>query len=367
KQEMVKFKMINGRHRDAHIRSNLYYSIFFPVVEIVSAVSLGLLVWYGARGVLEGVTSPGTLVAFLLYISMLFRPIRELADRFNTLQMGMVSAERIFKVLDTHEQTPDTGSYAPGKVKGAIRFDKVWFAYIDEQYVLKDISFSVQPGETLALVGATGAGKSSVINLLNRFYEINRGSIEIDGTNIRDYRLESLRSSIATVLQDVFLFSDTIYNNISIRNPEIDRERIVRAAREVGAEQFIRNLPGGFDYNVMERGATLSAGQAQLLSFIRALVYDPAILILDEATASVDTETEELIQQAILKLMEGRTSIVIAHRLSTIQHADKIMVLDQGRIIEQGTHQELLKLNGSYHRLYQLQFNSAGIGLPASE
>src|SRR3546814_620858 len=217
----------------------LYYSIFFPVVEIVSAVSLGLLVWYGARGVLEGVTSPGTLVAFLLYISMLFRPIRELADRFNTLQMGMVSAERIFKVLDTHEQTPDTGSYAPGKVKGAIRFDKVWFAYIDEQYVLKDISFSVQPGETLALVGATGAGKSSVINLLNRFYEINRGSIEIDGTNIRDYRLESLRSSIATVLQDVFLFSDTIYNNISIRNPEIDRERIVRASRDVGDRKSV--------------------------------------------------------------------------------------------------------------------------------
>ena len=365
KQEMKKFKAINARHRDAHIQSNLYYSIFFPVVEIVSAISLGLLVWYGARGVLQGVTSPGVLVSFLLYISMLFRPIRELADRFNTLQMGMVSADRIFKVLDTKEQTPDTGSYAPSRVKGAIRFDKVWFAYIDEQYVLKDISFSVRPGETLALVGATGAGKSSVINLLNRFYEINRGTIEIDGKNLREYSLESLRSSIATVLQDVFLFSDTVGNNISIRNPAISREKIEQAAKEVGAERFISKLPGGFDYNVMERGATLSAGQAQLLSFIRALVYDPAILILDEATASVDTETEELIQKAILRLMEGRTSIVIAHRLSTIQHADKIIVLDHGEIIEQGTHQELLKLNGNYKRLYDLQFNSTGAGLPA--
>ncbi|QEC53967.1 ATP-binding cassette subfamily B protein [Anseongella ginsenosidimutans] len=365
KQEMAKFKTINGRHRDAHIRSNLYYSIFFPVVEIVSAISLGLLVWYGAKGVLQGVTSPGVLVSFLLYISMLFRPIRELADRFNTLQMGMVSAERIFKVLDTKEQTPDTGQHAPSRVEGAIRFDKVWFAYTDEQYVLKDISFSVKPGETLALVGATGAGKSSVINLLNRFYEINKGTIEIDGKNIREYKLESLRSSIATVLQDVFLFSDTVSNNISIRNPEISLERMAQAAREVGADNFIRKLPGGFDYNVMERGATLSAGQAQLLSFIRALVYDPAILILDEATASVDTETEELIQNAILRLMEGRTSIVIAHRLSTIQHADKIIVLDRGEIIEQGTHQELLKLNGSYKRLYDLQFNSSGVGSPA--
>ncbi|MFS8615204.1 MAG: ABC transporter ATP-binding protein [Solitalea sp.] len=362
KQEMEKFRTINGRHRDAHIRSNLYYSIFFPVVEIVSALSLGLLVWYGAGSVLQGVTSPGVLVSFLLYINMLFRPIRELADRFNTLQMGIVSADRIFKVLDTKEQTPDEGTYAPERVQGAIRFDRVWFAYTDEQYVLKDISFSVRPGETLALVGATGAGKSSIINLLNRFYEINRGTIEIDGRNIREYRLDALRSSIATVLQDVFLFSDTVHNNISIRNPGISREQIVQAAREVGADQFIERLPGGFDYNVMERGATLSAGQAQLLSFIRALVYDPAILILDEATASVDTETEELIQRAILRLMEGRTSIVIAHRLSTIQHADNILVLDRGEIVEQGTHQELLKLDGNYKRLYDLQFNSAGVG-----
>src|SRR5690606_36838866 len=362
KQEMEKFRTINGRHRDAHIRSNLYYSIFFPAVEIVSALSLGLLVWYGAGSVLQGGTSPGALVSFLLYINMLFRPIRELADRFDTLQMGIVSADRIFKVLDTKEQTPDEGTYAPERVQGAIRFDRVWFAYTDEQYVLKDISFSVRPGETLALVGATGAGKSSIINLLNRFYEINRGTIEIDGRNIREYRLDALRSSIATVLQDVFLFSDTVHNNISIRNPGISREQIVQAAREVGADQFIERLPGGFDYNVMERGATLSAGQAQLLSFIRALVYDPAILILDEATASVDTETEELIQRAILRLMEGRTSIVIAHRLSTIQHADNILVLDRGEIVEQGTHQELLKLDGNYKRLYDLQFNSAGVG-----
>lgn len=360
-QEMRKFKEINAKHRDAHIRSNWYYSIFFPVVEIISAISIGLLVWYGSKSIISNQISPGVVVSFIMYINMLFRPIRELADKFNTLQMGMVGAERIFNVLDTDERTENKGTLHPEHVAGDIQFKNVWFAYNDENWVLKDVSFHVKPGETLALVGATGAGKSSTINILNRFYEINKGTILLDGIDIRDYELNYLRSTIATVLQDVFLFSDSIANNINLNNHEISREQIIKAAKDVGAEEFITRLPGGFDYDVMERGATLSAGQAQLISFIRALVYNPQILVLDEATASVDTETEDLIQHAINKLMEGRTSIVIAHRLSTIQNADRIIVLDQGEIKEIGSHQELLKLNGYYKKLYDLQFNSEGI------
>lgn len=363
-QEMRKFKRINAKHRDAHIRSNWYYSIFFPVVEIISAVSIGLLVWYGSRSILSNEISPGVVVSFIMYIYMLFRPIRELADKFNTLQMGMVGAERIFNVLDTDEKTENNGKYQPEELKGDIEFKNVWFAYNDENWVLKDISFHVRPGETLALVGATGAGKSSTINILNRFYEINKGSVKVDGQDIREYELNYLRSHIATVLQDVFLFSDSIANNINLNNQDISREELISAAREVGAHEFIQRLPGGYDYDVMERGATLSAGQAQLISFIRALVYDPRILVLDEATASVDTETEELIQNAINKLMQGRTSIVIAHRLSTIQNADRIIVLDHGEIKEMGSHQQLLKLNGYYKRLYDLQFKSEGIAKP---
>lgn len=360
-QEMRKFKKINARHRDAHIRSNWYYSIFFPVVEIISALSIGLLVWYGSKSIIANDISPGVVVSFIMYINMLFRPIRELADKFNTLQMGMVGAERIFKVLDTDEKTENKGNLKPDLLQGDIEFKNVWFAYNDENWVLKDISFHVKPGQTLALVGATGAGKSSVINILNRFYEINKGSVLVDGRDIREYDLNYLRSHIATVLQDVFLFSDTIGNNINLNNQAIRREDLISAAKEVGAHEFIEKLPGGYDYDVMERGATLSAGQAQLISFIRALVYNPQILVLDEATASVDTETEELIRHAINKLMEGRTSIVIAHRLSTIQNADKIIVLDHGEIREMGSHQHLLKLDGYYKRLYDLQFNSEGI------
>ncbi|HEY1025567.1 MAG TPA: ABC transporter ATP-binding protein [Sphingobacteriaceae bacterium] len=370
-QEIKKFKKINALHRDAHIRSNWYYSIFFPVVEIISAMSLGLLIWYGSRMILneEVVTTffrevnagPGLVIAFIMFTNMLFRPIRELADKFNTLQMGMVGAERVFTVLDTKEVTVNVGQRKPDNMRGEIEFSNVWFAYNDDNWVLKDISFLVKPGETLALVGATGAGKSSTINILNRFYEISKGSVKIDGVDIREYELDFLRSRIATVLQDVFLFSDTIANNITLNNTSIARERLINAAKEVGAHEFIERLPGGYDYNVMERGATLSAGQAQLISFIRALVYDPKILVLDEATSSVDTETEHLIQSAIQKLMKGRTSIVIAHRLSTIQNADKIIVLDHGEIKEMGSHQELLKSNGYYKRLYDLQFNSAGI------
>ena len=360
-QEMWKFRQINSKHRDAHIRSNWYYSIFFPVVEIISAISIGLLVWYGSRSILSDEITPGVVVSFIMYINMLFRPIRELADKFNTLQMGMVGAERIFNVLDTDEKTENKGTLKPQKLKGDIEFRNVWFAYNDENWVLKDISFHVKPGETLALVGATGAGKSSTINILNRFYEINKGSVLVDGKDIREYELSYLRSHIATVLQDVFLFSDSIANNINLNNQEISRDALILAAKEVGAYEFIMKLPGGFDYDVMERGATLSAGQAQLISFIRALVYNPQILVLDEATASVDTETEELIQHAINKLMQGRTSIVIAHRLSTIQNADRIIVLDHGEIKEMGSHQQLLKLKGYYRRLYDLQFNSEGI------
>lgn len=368
-QEYNKFKKINSRYRDANIRSNWYYSIFFPVVELISALSLGLLIWYGSKSILAKPfdVQPGTITSFILFINMLFRPIRELADKFNTLQMGMVGAERVFKVLDTQETTVNTGTFVPVKMDGAIRFDRVWFSYnqdgevADEQYVLKDISFEVKAGQTVALVGATGAGKSSTINILNRFYETQKGNIEIDGIDIKLYELSYLRSRIATVLQDVFLFSDTIFNNITLNNPAIQLDEVVDAAKKVGAHDFIERLPGGYQYNVMERGSTLSSGQAQLISFIRALVYQPAILVLDEATSSVDTETEMLIQKAIEQLMQGRTSIVIAHRLSTIQKADLIVVLDKGEIKEKGTHQQLLKMNGYYKRLYDLQFSSVGI------
>jgi len=376
-QEIRKFKAVNIKYRDANIRSNWYYSIFFPVVEILFAVCMGLLVWYGCKRILydkelltisanpHGIT-PGVITGFIVLLNMLFRPIRQLADKFNTLQMGMVGADRIFKVLDTDEVAANTGTLAPANLRGDIQFKDVWFAYNDENWVLKDINFHLEPGKTLALVGATGAGKSSTINILNRFYEIGKGEVTVDGHDIREYDVNYLRSHIATVIQDVFLFTDTIANNISLNNPSITREQIIAAAKDVGAHEFIERLPGGYDYNVMERGSTLSAGQAQLISFIRALVYNPTILVLDEATSSVDTETEHLIQNAISKLMQGRTAIVIAHRLSTIQNADKIIVLDHGEIKEMGTHQELLKIEGGYYRkLYDLQFNSAGISREA--
>lgn len=360
-QEMRKFREINKEHRNAHIRANWYFSIFFPVLEIIVAIATGLLVWYGSKQILADAISPGVVVAFIMYINMIFRPIRELIDKFNTLQMGMVSAERIFDVLDTDEFTPDAGEYKPEHVAGAIEFKNVWFAYNEEKWVLKDVSFSVKPGETLALVGATGAGKSSVINILSRFYEIQKGQILLDGVDIREYDLTFLRQTIATVLQDVFLFSDTVLNNIRLNNPNISMESIVDASKKVGAYNFIMRLPGNFEYQVQERGSTLSAGQAQLISFIRALVHDPKILILDEATSSIDTETELMIQHAIDNMMDGRTSIVIAHRLSTIQKADKIIVLDKGEIMEIGSHHELLEIDGHYRKLYELQFNSAGI------
>ncbi len=360
-REFEKFKDINREHRTAHIRSVLYYSIYFPVAEIIQAIGIGLVVWYGAVGVLGLELQIGVLISFIMYLQLFFRPIRQIADRFNTLQMGVVSSSRIFKLLASTENIANEGSYKPEKIKGNIRLENVWFAYVDEDYVLKNINFEVKSGETVALVGATGAGKSSIINLISRFYEINQGQIFIDGNEIREYELGTLRKHIGVVLQDVFLFSNSIYYNITLGNPSISREQVLEAAENVGARKFIERLPGGLDYNVMERGATLSVGQRQLISFVRAMVYNPEILILDEATSSVDTETEELIQESTEKMMKGRTSIVIAHRLSTIQKADKIIVLHKGEIVETGTHDSLLELGGYYTQLHQMQLKMMAI------
>ena len=358
-REFEKFKEINREHRNAHLKSVLYYSVYFPVAEIIAAMGIGILVWYSAKGVLNqantGITI-GTLTAFIMYIQMFFRPIRMIADRYNTLQMGIVSSSRIMNLLDDEEHLVVNGHYIPESVTGAVNFDHVWFAYNDADYVLRDINLDIKPGETIALVGATGAGKSSIINLLNRFYEIHRGCIKIDGVDIKEFDLNALRKNIGIVLQDVFLFSDTIRYNITLGNDEVTEEMILHAADLVGARKFIERLPGGLDYNVMERGATLSVGQRQLLSFIRAMVYDPRILVLDEATSSVDHETEEMIQEAIEKMMTNRTSIVIAHRLSTIQKADKIILLDKGEIKEVGRHEELLAKDGYYTQLHKMQY-----------
>ncbi len=362
KKEFNKFNEINEEHRDSNLKSVLYYSIYYPIAEIISAMGIGLLVWYGANGIIQeestGITI-GTLTAFIMYIQMFFRPIRMIADRYNTLQMGIVSTSRIINLLDDKEYAMPSGTYKAKEVHGSVEFKNVWFAYSENDYVLKNINLSIQPGETIALVGATGAGKSSVINLLNRFYDIHRGSITIDGVEIKDYDLTSLRQNIGIVLQDVFLFSSSIRYNITLGNPDITDEMILRTADSVGALDFIEKLPGKLDYNVMERGATLSVGQRQLLSFIRAMVYNPKILVLDEATSSVDSETEEMIQKAIEKMMVNRTSIIIAHRLSTIQKATKIVVLEKGEIVELGTHDQLLEKEGYYAQLHKMQFKEA--------
>ncbi|MBP7408705.1 MAG: ABC transporter ATP-binding protein [Flavobacteriales bacterium] len=355
-QEYAKFKAINREHRKAHIRSVLAYSIFFPVVEILSAISLGLLVWWGVKDTLAGDISVGEVFSYIMYISLLYRPIRQLADRFNVLQMGMVGSERVFKVLDTEAVLDDEGTASTADLRGDIRFDGMWFAYEDEQYVLKDISFEAKAGQMIALVGATGSGKSSIINVLSRAYEFQKGAVYLDGREIRDYRLNDLRRSISVVLQEVFLFSDTVHNNITLNDPSITREEVIAAAKEVGAHDFILKLPKGYDTEVGERGGILSTGQRQLLSFIRAAVHKPKVLVLDEATSSVDSLSEQLIQQATERITKGRTSIVIAHRLSTVQYADRILVLDKGAIVEQGSHQELLAQNGAYRKLYDLQF-----------
>ena len=351
-REYDKFKAINKDHRNANIKAIFAYSVFFPIVEVVLAVSTGILVWWVAGKQLEA----GLLISFMLYLSQIFRPLRVIADKFNVIQMGMVAADRIFKVLHNDDYIKTEGTFNPAQVKGAIEFKEVSFAYNEPNYVLKNISFSVAPGETVALVGHTGSGKTSIISLLNRLYHIQQGSITLDGVNIEDYQLDRLRSSIGVVLQDVFLFSGSVLDNITLRNPYITKEQVISAAKMIGVHEFIMQLPGGYSYNVMERGTTLSLGQRQLLSFIRALLYNPSVLILDEATSSIDTESEILIQHAIDTLIADRTSIVIAHRLSTIRKADKIIVLDKGEIKEMGTHTELLALGGFYATLHSMQF-----------
>lgn len=352
-KEFNKFNEINKQHRNANIKAIFAYSVFFPVVEIVLAFSIGLLVWWGGNYS----ANAGVIISFIMYLNLLFRPLRQIADKFNVLQMGMVASERVFKVLDNEDVTPNKDNTIHlGMVKGKVEFDHLWFAYNNENYVLKNINFLIEPGETLAIVGHTGSGKTSIISLLNRLYPINKGGIKIDDHDINDYDIDFLRSRIAVVLQDVFLFSGSVLDNITLRNPEIRREQAIEAAKMIGVHNFIIQLPGGYDYNVMERGATLSLGQRQLLSFIRALLYNPSILVLDEATSSIDSQSELLIQHAIDKLIRGRTSIVIAHRLSTIRKASKIMVLDKGEIKEIGTHSELMNLRGHYYQLHKMQF-----------
>lgn len=360
KIEYQKFEEINKLHRNAHIKSVWAYSIFFPVVEILSSISIAFVIFYASYQIIDrplSETSTGELVAFIMWINMLYRPIRMLADKFNVIQRGLVRAKNIFEVLDDNQIIPTNSENTQNeKYLGEVTFDSVKFAYNEDDYVLKEVSFDIKKGETVAFVGATGAGKSSIINILSRFYEFQSGSISIDGKDIREISLEDLRQNIAVVLQDVFLFSDTILNNITLKNPSITKEEVIEASKFVGLHDFIMRLPGDYDYDVKERGNSLSTGQRQLISFVRAYVYNPSVLVLDEATSSIDTETEELIQSAIDKLTQGRTSIIVAHRLSTIKKADKIIVLDKGRIIEQGNHEELLAMNGTYRNLYEIQF-----------
>ncbi|MBL7746563.1 MAG: ABC transporter ATP-binding protein [Chitinophagaceae bacterium] len=357
KREYEKFRKINREHRNANIKAIFAYSVFFPAVEIVLALSIGLIVWYGAGQKAEA----GTIISFILSLNLLFRPLRVIADKFNVLQMGIIASERVFKVMDNPDVTPPpaTDAYRPVQVKGQIDFEKVLFEYAPGVPVLKDVSFSVSPGETIAIVGHTGSGKTTIISLLNRLYHIRHGEIKIDGVNIEKYHTDTLRKNIGVVLQDVFLFSGSVMDNITLRNPDITREKVIEAAKLIDMHDFIMRLPGGYDYNVMERGATLSLGQRQLLSFIRAMLYNPSILILDEATSSVDTESEMLIQHAIDTLIKGRTSIVIAHRLSTIRKAHKIIVLDKGEVKEMGTHEELLQKGGFYSKLHEMQFEKS--------
>lgn len=357
REEHEKFKEINAKHRTANIKSIFYYSVFFPVVDILSSVSIALVLWYAGMNNNSMHLGLGDITFFIMMVNLMFRPIRMLADRLNTLQMGIVSAERVFKVLDTREKSMDEGTTLFENVKNGIELKNVWFAYKDDNYVLKDVSFSIRAGETVALVGSTGAGKTTIINLLSRFYEYNKGDILIDGTSIRNYSLESLRLNTGVVLQDVHLFNDTVFNNITLNNPSISLAEVTRATEEIGLTTFINQLPNGFNYHVTERGQGLSAGQRQLIAFIRAYVYRPAVFILDEATATIDTHTERLIQTASEKIAAGRTSIIIAHRLSTIKNVDRIFVFEHGTIIESGTLKELLSKNGKFKKLYDSQFS----------
>eukprot|EP00540_Astrosyne_radiata_P003513 CAMPEP_0116821964 /NCGR_PEP_ID=MMETSP0418-20121206/7_1 /TAXON_ID=1158023 /ORGANISM="Astrosyne radiata, Strain 13vi08-1A" /LENGTH=500 /DNA_ID=CAMNT_0004450029 /DNA_START=490 /DNA_END=1992 /DNA_ORIENTATION=+ len=351
--ELARFQVLNTMHQDASIQAVQYYSLYFPLLGIIQSVSIGLLVWYGARDVLYGAVTLGQLMAFLMYINLFFRPLYLIADRFNTLQMGIVSTDRIMRLLENEEQESDVSTYAPTCLQGAINFQRVWFAYKHEDYVLKDISFRIEAKKSLAIVGTTGAGKSTLIHLLERLYDVQKGQISVDGVNIKNYALQTLRAHIGLVLQDVVLFSGSVYENITLGNPAIVREQVVEATQRVGLHDFISQLPNGYDYNVMERGLRLSMGQRQLIAFARVLVYDPCILILDEATASLDTVSEQLIQKAMTMLMQNRTCILIAHRLATIRHADKILVLKDGTIQEEGTHETLLARGGYYAALHR--------------
>ncbi|HEY6142041.1 MAG TPA: ABC transporter ATP-binding protein [Flavobacterium sp.] len=357
--ESEKFKQINEKHNKAWIKTILYNSIFFPIADIISSLTLGFIVLYGGFKILNGdhFTTLGDLFSYTMFIGMLFNPLRQIADKFNEMQLGMIAANRVFDILDTQDQIQDTGTVEAPIFRGSIQFEDVLFGYIAEEYVIKGIDLNVKAGETVAIVGATGAGKSTIINLLNRFYEINSGTISIDDHNIENYTLSSLRKQIAVVLQDVFLFADTIFNNITLNNPDISREQVLAAAKKIGVHKFIMSLPDNYDFDVKERGVMLSSGQRQLIAFLRAYVSNPSILILDEATSSIDTYSEELIQKATETITKGRTSIVIAHRLATIINADKIVVMDKGLIVEQGTHQELVTKDGGYYKnLYDSQF-----------
>ena len=359
KLEYENFVKINEKHKKAHIRTVWYYSIFFPIAEILTSIAVGLMVWYGGLDIVNsGITNAGEIIAFIMMSQMLFRPLRQIADKFNTLQMGMVAGDRVFEILDTKSQIDKTGNVEATHFRGDIAFKNVHFSYVKGEEVLKGISFNVKAGETVAIVGATGAGKSTIINLVNRFYEINEGEICIDNHNIEQYTLQSLRDQIAVVLQDVFLFSDTIFNNIVLNKEGITLNDVKNAAKEIGIHEFIMSLPGDYNYNVKERGAMLSSGQRQLIAFLRAYVSDPSVLILDEATSSIDSYSEKLIQEATDKITKHQTSIIIAHRLTTVKNADRIIVMDKGNIVEQGAHLELLEKDGYYKTLYNMQFAS---------
>jgi subfamily B ATP-binding cassette protein MsbA len=359
KIEYKNFKDINNKHKEAYVKTIWYFSIFFPIAEILSSIGIGLIVWFGSKQIIgEVVDGPGTVMAFVQMAQMLFRPLRQIADKFNQLQMGIVSGERVFKVIDTQSSIVKNGTVKAEKLKGDISFKDVRFSYIKDEEVLKGISLEVKSGQTVAIVGATGAGKSTIINLINRFYEIDSGTICVDDVSVKEYDLESLRNQVAVVLQDVFLFSDSVLNNITLKDESITLKEVVEAAKQIGIHDFIMTLPGGYQYNVKERGAMLSSGQRQLIAFLRAYVSKPSILILDEATSSVDSYAEKMIQYATETITKGRTSIVIAHRLATIKQADKIIVMDKGLIVEKGTHTELLeKENGYYKNLYDKQFS----------